>query len=293
MKKYRSKKAGENILRTYDELLKQWGLPIDERFIETRYGKTHVIVAGNPKGKPVVLFHGVGDDAALMWIYNAKALGAQFQLYAVDTIGGPGKSECSEKYTKDFEDAIWIDDILDGLQLKTASFIGVSHGGYLVQLYTAMRTERVEKAISISGAIAAGVSTYSPMKTMMKIFFPEAMFPTNKNVIKLLKKLSGKNYAVFTDNKLILEHYKWLLKGFNNMAMGYHKVGRFSDDKVDIIRDKVVFLVGEEDPFEKLGGKEQLINYKANVKFYPDVGHGLNHELSEEINLECIKIIQG
>ncbi len=291
MKQYRSKKAGMNIIRTYDELVKEWGIPAEELYVETRYGKTHVLAAGNPEGKPVILFHGVGDDSALMWVYNAKKLGEQYMLYAVDTIGGPGKSECGEKYTKEFNDTYWIDDIMKGLKLDKASFIGVSHGGYLVQMYTAFRPEKVDKAIAISCVITTDRKG-SPIKKMMQVFLPEALFPTDKNVIKLLKKMSGSNYKVFTENSLILEHFRWLLKGFNNMAMGYHKVEPFTKDQVDIIRNRVNFLVGEEDPFEKLGGKEVMLEYKAKAKFYPDAGHGLNQELADEVNEDLIKLLQ-
>ena len=126
---------------------------------------------------------------------------------------------------------------------------------------------------------------------LFKIFLPEALFPTDKNVEKLIKKLCGKNYDVFTDNELIMAHYKSLLRGFNNMAMTYHKVRNFSEQEIDSIRDKVVYLVGEEDPFQKLGGREALLENRMNVFFYPDAGHGLNHELSDEINRKIVELL--
>ena len=76
------------------------------------------------------------------------------------------------------------------------------------------------------------------------------------------------------------------------MAMNPHHVSDgFSPEEVDRIRDKVIFLVGDEDPFEKLGGKQLLLDLKMNVTFYPDAGHGLNHELSEEINQKIIEVM--
>lgn len=294
MKQYRSRKAGSNIIRTYNQLLKEWKIPVEELDIPTRYGKTHVNQCGNPQGKPVVLFHGVGDDSALMWLYNAKRLGEFYQLYAVDTMGGPGKSECGALYTKEFDDTLWIDDVLDGLKLQTASIIGVSHGGYMVQRYTVYRTSRVDQAISISSSIAAQVGRQkSPMKYMMKIFLPEALFPTDKNVIKLLRKMCGKNYHIFTENTLILEHYKWLLRGFNNMAMTYHKLDPFSGKELDIIKEKVRFLIGEEDPFQKIGGREIMLLHHAKGKFYPTAGHGLNHELADKVNEDILTLLSG
>jgi pimeloyl-ACP methyl ester carboxylesterase len=292
MKAYRSKKAGEQIIRTYDELLKQWDIPVEELMVPTMYGSTHVIIAGKKDGKPLLMFHGVGDDSALMWIYNAKALGTYFRLYAVDTIGGPGKSVMGENYNKNYDDVIWIDELINYFKLVKPSIIGVSNGGYLVQLYSLYRKEKIDKAISLSSSVPIEGSG-SFMKTMMKIFLPEALFPTKRNVGRLLRKLSGDHAEVFTDNALIFSHYTWLLKGFNNMAMGYHKVRMFTNSEVDQIRDKVFYLVGLEDPFQKLGGAVALRNYGMNVRFYEGSGHGINHELSNEINEIIIRIVEG
>ena len=290
MKVYRSEKSGRAIRETYDRLLAAWECDTKEREIATVYGTTHVIECGREDGPDLVLFHGVGDDAALMWIYNAAELGKHYHLYAVDTIGGPGKSVPNEHYDKDFDDIRWIDETLDGLGIGQAFFAGVSHGGYLVQYYTLRRPERVRQAISISGTVPVG-GKKSSMLGMMKIFLPEALFPTDKNVIKLLRKLSGEHWEVFTENPDIMEHYKSLLKGFNNMAMGYHKVIGFTPEEVDSIRDRVVYLAGTEDPFEKLGGRAVLENNRMNAVFYEGAGHGLNHELSGEINRKIISIL--
>ena len=289
MNKYRSRRSGQAILTTYDRLLASWACEVKERDLEGEYGITHIIECGNEDAVPLVLFHGVGDDSALMWIYNAPELGRHFHLYAVDTLGGPGKSVPNGNYDRDFDDARWIDGILDGLGIGKAFFAGVSHGGYLVQMYTLNRPERVLRAISISGTVPVGGKNNS-MKTMMKIFLPEALFPTEKNVQKLIRKLSGEHYAVFTENAEIMAHYRALLKGFNNMAMAYHKINAFSAEDVERIREKVVYLVGTDDPFEKLGGRDVLIQNRMNAVFYDNAGHGLNHELAEEINRKIVSV---
>jgi pimeloyl-ACP methyl ester carboxylesterase len=102
---------------------------------------------------PVLLFHGVGDDSALMRIYNAVALSHHFRLYAVDTIGRPGKSVPNKAYNKGFDDAVWIDEVMDGLRLSKANIAGVSHGAYLAQYYTLARPDRVGKVICMAGSV--------------------------------------------------------------------------------------------------------------------------------------------
>lgn len=288
MKAYKSKRAQCHILQTYHELLGLWKIGVTEQMVKTRYGDAHVIKCGCETGEPLVLFHGVGDDSALMWIYNAAALGKHFHLFAIDTIGGPGKSTFNKAYNKNFDDVLWIDDILDRLHLSKVSIAGVSNGGYLVQLYTLYRSERVDKAISLAASVPTE-KTGSPLKTMMRIFFPEAFFPTKKNINRLIVKLSGKHPEVFTDNSVIMEHYRWLLRGFNPMSMAYHTVRGFSEEEISKLRDKVYYLVGRDDPFEKFGGAQTLIAEKMHVKFYDGVGHGINHEIADIINDEMTK----
>lgn len=290
MKVYRTKKMQREIIRTYNKLLEQWNVETEEINITTEYGTTHIVACGKKENPPLILFHGVGDDSALMWIYNAKYLSQIYRVYAVDTIGGPGKSVPGAGYNKDFDDVLWIDGILDKLSIEKAFFVGVSHGGYLVQIYTLSRLERVKKGISISGALSVKREG-ERVPAMIKIFLPEALFPTKKNVKKLIEKLCGENVAVFMENSDIMEHYTYLLKGFNNMSMGYHKVRTFNEEEVDIIREKVEFLVGLEDPFEKLGGEDALRRNHMKVTFYENAGHGLNHERAEEINAKIVEIL--
>lgn len=289
VKKYRSNKAGDRILRTYDQLLKSWECDIVERDIKTTYGTIHVIETGTEDGTPLVLFHGVGDDSALMWVYNAGRLGERYKVYAIDTMGGPGKSIPNENYNKDFDDIRCIDEVMDGLGIERAVFAGVSNGAYLVQTYTLNRPEKVIKGICLAGSVAVGGKKMA-MLAILKVFFPEALFPTDKNMVRLVRKLCGSHYTEFSDNPIVMEHFKSILKGFNNASMGYHKVEGFSPEEIDKIRGKITYLVGEEDPFQKLGGKDLLIQYKMDTIFYEDAGHAINHELHDEINEKIIEL---
>ncbi len=282
---YRSEKAGRRIVETYDRLLSMWGVALEERDIDTLYGTTHVIVCGEESNPPLVLFHGVGDDSALMWIYNAKDLAAHFRLYAVDTMGGPGKSRPNAHYTKDFDQAIWLDGVFHELGLSRASLAGVSNGAYIAQYYAIMRPDRVVKLIAMSGSCVSAENGKSPLRRMLKVFLPEALFPTDRNVARLIRKLTGKNCGKFLESSAIMEHYKALLRGFNNMAMAYHRIYTFREEQILSLQGKAQFLCGEADPLGDKAPVEALLKkYRLDYRFFPDVGHGINHEISEEIN---------
>ena len=282
---YRSERAKQKIMETNDKLLTQWGTPLEEMDIGTSYGSTHIIVCGQEQHPPLILFHGVGDDSALMWIYNAKKLAEHFRIYAVDTVGGPGKSRPNASYTKSFDRAGWIDDIFESLGLHQAYLAGTSNGAYMVQHYAILRPEKVIKAICMSGSAASGEAGKSPLWRMLKVFLPEALFPTDSNVARLIRKLAGRNYKRFTESPAIMEHYAGLLRGFNNMAMANHKIKAFTPEQISSLQGKCLFLCGENDPLGSREPAEKIMQkHQLEYRFFPDVGHGINHEIPDEIN---------
>src|SRR4051812_28684437 len=115
MKRYKNTSSRQLIYDSYNTLLKSWKTDFEEKDIETSYGQTHIIVAGNPQSPPLLLFHGTADNSAMMWVYNIKELSEQFYVLAVDAIGGSGKSEPNANYYKQFNQITWIDEILAGL----------------------------------------------------------------------------------------------------------------------------------------------------------------------------------
>jgi len=156
-------------------LVRAWGIPVTETDVQTPYGLTHLLLAGDPVNPPLLLFHGVGDDSAMMWLHNAQALAARFRLIAVDTIGGPGKSEPNAAYFGQFDQVIWMDSILDALGLDQVYIAGVSNGAYLTELYIARRPERVIRAVVMAGGLAVK-GARSPIWRMMMVFLPEALY---------------------------------------------------------------------------------------------------------------------
>lgn len=77
-KVFKSEKKQKAVYESYNHLLAEWDVAYEEKVIEGTYGNTHLIIAGNPDHIPVLLFHGVGDNSAVMWIYNIKDLSKEF-----------------------------------------------------------------------------------------------------------------------------------------------------------------------------------------------------------------------
>lgn len=291
VKVFKSDTGRKYLLKSYDRLLQLWGAKFKEKDVETRYGTTHVVLCGNENNPPLILFHGVGDNSALMWIYNARQLSESFYLIAIDTIGGPGKSIPNNNYGKEFSQVAWIDDILDSLGLDSVCAAGVSNGAYLAQLYTSRRPDRVQKAVCMAGAVAIKKATKLSMFKTFRVFFPEALFPSERNARKLLSKLCGKNRDVFLKNNDLMQHWLYLLKYSNPMAMAFHKIEPLNPEEIRILSQKALFIIGASDPIATLDSIEIFKDSNINYLVIEGSGHGINHEFSDMINAEIEKFL--
>jgi len=290
MEKYKSIDAKHLIYESYDRLLNDWGVPYEEHDIQTSYGITHIVTAGSPLQPPLLLLHGTADNSAMMWIFNAQALSEHFYLIAVDAIGGSGKSEANDAYFKTFDQARWLDELLEQLKLDKVNVAGVSYGAYLAYHYAIVRPDKANKIICMAGRIPS--SQTEVMFKMMKAFLPEALFPSEANCRKLLRKLSGPNYIRFENHAELMKHWYYLLKYFNNKSMMKHTITIFNDEQLNTLREKALFLIGEHDRmsyYPKAISKLQMNG--INYRLFKDAGHAINHEIAEQINAEIIAFL--
>lgn len=278
---YKSEAGKDLIVQSYQNLLGQWQVPVQEVDIPSRFGVTHVVVAGAAERPPLLLFHGVGDNSALMWVYNIQALARHFYVIAIDTMGGPGKSVPNETYKKSFDAAVWIDEIMAWFKLEAVHVAGVSNGAYLASYYTITNPAKVRKMVGMAGGIKTN------MLRMAMVFLPEALLPASeKTTRKLLRKLCAPSTsAVFEDNPEIMTHWTYLLKYFNNRTMMYHKYRRFTKEELSILKEKAVFLIGEYDKLSYYPSAIQSLQlHQIPYMIVPDAGHGINHEQSDRVN---------
>jgi pimeloyl-ACP methyl ester carboxylesterase len=292
MKRFKTSEGQRLIYESYGRLLEAWGVAVIERDMETIYGRTHVILAGDRANPPLMLFHGTADNSAMMWLYNAKELSRHYYLIAVDAVGGSGKSEPNERYYSQFDQLIWIDGLLDQLQVSRTHIAGVSYGAYLAYFYALNRLERVDKVVCMAGGIAA--STFEVMTKMMAAFMPYALFPSRSNCRKLLKKLCGPNYSAFENHSELMDHWYYLLKYFNNRSMLQHKITPTHIEQLQSLRDKTLFLIGQYDRLSYYPKAiARLEQASQNYKIIPNAGHAINHEQPDVIHREITRFMQN
>lgn len=297
MKLYKSEAGGRAIVESYDRLIAKWGLATQERDLEGSYGRTHVVMAGAESNPPLLLFHGVGDDSAIMWMLNAVGLAKRFRIIAADTMGAPGKSRPDGRYGKGFSLRTWYGDILDALDLRECFAAGVSYGSYHAQHILVSYPERIRKIVGIAGYVAAegyGGSKLGGMLRLMARFLPEALVPTDKNILKLGAKLLGGGAEAILADRDIAEHFILLQRHCRPQAQMNHARKRFSRAETELLKERGLFLVGSDDIFcSSPTGKRAMQELGMKLRLYPGAGHGLNMTHAREVEAEIAGFLLG
>ena len=143
---YKSTEGETRILELYNSLQNGLGVVFEDCMVNTHFGATHVLVTGPKQGLPVVITHG-GNSVNPQGLHGLIPLLNQrrYRIYAPDTIGHPGKSARVRISTRDQSYGKWLNDVLDGLGLDRAIFIGGSFGAGIILRLAAYAPQRIDK----------------------------------------------------------------------------------------------------------------------------------------------------
>lgn len=290
VKIFKSEQGKAEVIDSYNSILEMWSTHFEEIDVGTSYGVTHCIISGSKMHPPLLLMHGVGDNSAVMWALNIRELSKHFYCIAIDTIGGPGKSIPNENFTKKlFNQVDWINQIIDHFNLEIVSIAGVSNGAYMAYNYATKEIGRVHKVVCMEGGMIT-----KPVKTMIQtilLIFPEILIPTDKNLMKILRKLSSPNSELFEVYPAITGHLILLMKYHNQQAMFVHKLEKYNKAEDMSIQKKLYFLISEHHINLKKDLMSVLIEDKFLYKVIANAGHGINHEQPDIVNKEITRFL--
>ncbi len=264
---------GERLVKErYQAFLNHWPVANEQRRLPTREGETFVIACGPQEAPPVILLHGAAFNS-VTWMGDVPAWSEHFRLYAVDVIGHPGFSAPSRPPYDSDAHALWLDDVIEGLGVERAAFVGISLGGWLAIDYA---TRRPERAVSLVLLAPGGVGR--ELTSMAKILFvilPLMMFGSWGRA-KARQMILGP--MPDADNPGAIEASDFLSLINRHFRQRLDKVARFSDDTLKRLTMPVFLIVGEKDPM--LDPAETVRRLKDNapqteIRSLPDVGHAV------------------
>jgi pimeloyl-ACP methyl ester carboxylesterase len=159
----------------YEAVLDQWPVLVETDDLRSAYGTTHVNICGPTDGKPLVLLHG-GGATSTVWFANVAALSQAHRVYAIDAIGGAGRSVHDGQPIQSPADLMdWLDTVFTGLGLDSAFLAGHSYGGWQALNYALHAPQRVRKlALLDSTECFAGMSPIYRLRAVPLFIRPTA-----------------------------------------------------------------------------------------------------------------------
>ena len=141
--------------------------PVEEQWIDTEAGSTHLLTTGDSSNPPVIVLQGgnITTPVTLAWV---QALADEYYLIAPDTPGEPGltASVAPNEYGP------WVVELLDELDLEKATLIGISHGSGVLLETAVHAPNRIETAALV---VPAGFGT-PPSLALARIVVPSLAY---------------------------------------------------------------------------------------------------------------------
>jgi pimeloyl-ACP methyl ester carboxylesterase len=183
---YQHARSREALLSWHPRFLAKVGQPTHSLTLPTRWGETHVGVAGPPDGPPLVAFHGVMATSAHL-LLELRPLLSHYRVYAVDVLGHSPLS-ADQRPPLDRYGA-WASEVLDGLGLPPVPVVGVSYGGFVTLRLLAAAPERVARAALV---VPGGLATGPAWAGFRDLFWPMTLyrwFPSEARLRRLTDAL--------------------------------------------------------------------------------------------------------
>ena len=143
---YKSEEGYKKMMSWYNRVQEEILVDHESVFADTRFGKTHIILAGKENLKSILLIPGVAGCAPL-WRHQINAFSEHFRVFAIDIVGQPGKSAANPPsvFNDDFTD--WLEDIIHSLNLDRPHIVGVSTGGTTAMDMAIRKPDLIDKTV--------------------------------------------------------------------------------------------------------------------------------------------------
>jgi len=189
---YRTPEGQAVIHALYDKHLAATGIQTESRMVPTRFGQTHVLLAGPDAAPPLVLLHGGNtiNPSMLAW---ANSLAGKYRLYALDTIGHPGKSDPVRLSPRDDSYGQWVVDVLDGLNLDQPAFMASSYGAGILLNTAAYAPGRISKAAVLIPSGLVSIPWWTMLFELLLPLIAYRLAPSRKRLLRVLRPMFLEN----------------------------------------------------------------------------------------------------
>lgn len=197
-----------DVLKLYHKKLDELAIPYESIFVETSFGDTHVLLTGNENGPPLVLLHG-SNGCAPVGIEALIGLCEDYRVYAIDVLGQPNLSDEFRPSMSNDDYGKWMMDVFARLNIRNATLVGISFGGFITWKTLVFDTRRIAQAFLI---VPAGIVNGNPLKALLRVFLPMKRYKRTlkeRYVQQFLDQLfTEKDEFAFAFLSKVFRHYR-------------------------------------------------------------------------------------
>lgn len=275
---FKSKAGKEKIIKLYNQKLQELDTAYTETLIETKFGKTNLIIVGNRNLPPLVLVHGTGGCAPQI-LESFPNLSSKYCVYAVDVLAQPNKSAENRLNMSSLAYGEWLTEIIIKLRLTEVTLVGFSFGG-LISLKTLEFNETAVKEIFLIAPVY--IVNGNPFLSLFKVFIPIKSFIKSKKT-KAIKKVLNALFSEFDSFAL-----QFMSATFLNCNMDFSPLPVISKNSAKNIKTPISIIACEKDIM--FPGKKMI---KRGKQIFPSLKEVVLLENSKHVpTTQNFKIIE-
>ena len=282
---WKSASGRERYVDRYRTAQRLFDVPVEDRWIETRFGTTHALVSGPSDAQPVFLLHAAFGTGANQWYPTVGPLSSVRHVVALDFVGAPGLGEQTAPILDRADCAAWLGDVLDSFGPGRADLVGSSHGGWLALNLAVAEPDRVRRL-----ALLAPAAALLPFRRAALLSIRIGPYMPGWTAGPSLRPVFGDRHRV--DRRLVellaasLDHYRYQQRAVIPDA--------FSDDDLRAVRAKTLAMLGDKeliyDPAAALKRAGALIP-DVETELMANAGHLLNIERPPLVNGRLLTLL--
>lgn len=281
---YTSEENREKLMAIYNEKIAEWPEDTEDIFIETSYGKVHVLACGESENPPILLFH-AASMGAHSWAENLEPLINNFRIYAVDNIGEGNKSQLNDALVypnSPKEIADFYAGIVEHLGIESSPVLGASNGGFIAQVYGYYYPEKV-KSLALFGPM--GLTQLSGKSIFM--LGVASMYPlqaVRNNVAK---------WAIGNDEYVNQKYGDWFDQIMVSTIPSVSQPVPMTKEQKQQMKMPVLLFLGTKDPIvgDAETAKQTALDYPSIQIEILESGHLISVEKAKIINKKLISFL--
>ncbi|MEH6538232.1 MAG: alpha/beta hydrolase [Psychroserpens sp.] len=234
---YKSELGKKEIIKLYEQKLKDLEIDHKYKLVNTDFGKTNIIVIGDSTKPPLLIIHG-SNGCAPISLETYPNLYRNFQVFAIDVLAQPNKSAENRLSMKDNSYGLWMNEVINKLSLKNVTMAGFSFGGLII-LKTLIQNEKNIKEVYLSAP--AFIVNGNPLILLSKVFIPMKLYLKTQNSKYLEKFLK----TLFTEPDIFA--LKYLSKVFLHFNMDFTPVPVIKKNEAKLITTPISLFAAKKD----------------------------------------------